>query len=52
LQTAIEHVEEFLAVAEEELTPVQRAARHIYYRRLSTTERRKLKRARRNQKKN
>ena len=52
LQEAIEHVEEFLAVAEEELTPVQKAARHIYYRRLSSTERRKLKRARRNQKKN
>ena len=52
LEEATQHVEEFLGVADAELTPAQRAARNIYYRRLSSTERRKLKRARRNQKKN
>ena len=52
LEEEIKHVVELLAVAEENLTPVQKLARNIYYRRLSTKERRKLKRAKRNQKKN
>ena len=47
----MERVQELLAVAVEELTPAQKMARNIYYRRLSSTERRKLKRAQRNQKK-
>ena len=51
LEEATQHVEEYLGVADAELTPAQRAARNIYYRRLSSTERRKLKRSRRNQKK-
>ena len=46
------HVEELLAVPMSELTPAQKAARNIYYRRLSTRERHKLKRLKKNQKKN
>ena len=44
--------EELLSVAMEDLTPAQKAARNIYYRRLSTKDRHKLKRLKRNQKKN
>jgi hypothetical protein len=47
LAEATSHVEEFLGVADSELTPAQRMARNIYYRRLSTKDRRKLKRAKR-----
>ena len=50
IEAEMSHVVELLAVAMEDLTPAQRIARNIYYRRLSSTERRKLKRARRNQK--
>ena len=46
------HVEELLAVPMSELTPAQKAARNIYYRRLSTRDRHKLKRLKKNQKKN
>ena len=52
VEEALSHVEEWISVAVEDLTPAQKVARNIYYRRLSTRERRKLKRARRNQKKN
>ncbi|MBR4943476.1 MAG: hypothetical protein IKZ28_05530, partial [Clostridia bacterium] len=51
VQEAIAHVEEFLDVADKDLTPAQRIAKATYYRRLSTKERRKLKRKRRNAKK-
>ena len=51
IEAEMEHVEELLAVAMEDLTPAQRAARNIYYRRLSTKDRHKLKRLKRNQKK-
>ena len=46
------HVEELLTVPMSELTPAQKAARNIYYRRLSTRDRHKLKRLKKNQKKN
>ena len=52
IEAEMEHVEELLAVAMEDLTPAQKAARNIYYRRLSTKDRHKLKRLKRNQKKN
>ena len=45
-------VEELLMVAVEDLTPAQKAARNIYYRRLSTKDRRKLKRLKNKQRKN
>lgn len=51
VQAEIAHVVELLNVAEEDLTPAQKAARAAYYRRLSTKERRKLKRLKRNSKK-
>ena len=52
IEAEMSHVEELLAVAAEDLTPAQRAARNTYYRRLSTKDRRKLKRAKRTQGKN
>ncbi len=50
LAEEMKHVEELLDVAEEDLTLAQRLARAHYYRRLSTRERRKLKRARKKNK--
>ena len=52
IEAEMSRVEELLTVAIEDLTPAQKAARNIYYRRLSTKDRRKLKRAKKNQKKN
>ena len=52
IEAEMAHVEELLSVAMEDLTPAQKAARNIYYRRLSTKDRHKLKRLKRNQKKN
>jgi hypothetical protein len=52
IEAEMAHVEELLSVAMENLTPAQKAARNIYYRRLSTKDRHKLKRLKRNQKKN
>ena len=50
LAEEMKHVEELLDVAEEDLTLAQKLARAHYYRRLSTKERRKLKRLRKKMK--
>ncbi len=52
VEAEMSHVEELLMIAVEDLTPAQKAARNIYYRRLSTKDRRKLKRAKNKQRKN
>ncbi len=52
LAEEMKRVEEFLHVAEEDLTIAQKLARAHYYRRLSTKERRKLKRLRKKMKNN
>ena len=48
---AIAHIEEILEKDESELTAAEKVAKAHYYRRLSTRERRRLKRQRRNQNK-
>ena len=50
LAEEMKHVEELLDVAEEDLTLAQKLARAYYCRRLSTKERRKLKRLRKKMK--
>ena len=52
IEAEMSRVEELLTIAVEDLTPAQKAARNIYYRRLSTKDRRKLKRAKNKQRKN